>query len=508
VTLIAPGSGELGQILPPALNDDIVIFTDARPFQQCTDCPEEQWLDPLAMEQRLIALYGPGATGQIQPAQLQSFTFAELESYLAGVAQGQPPPDATPTSAPPPESPPEGEPPGAQTAEPTATRPTSFFVGSALERAEWVIFAMLQPEAGADASDALSLFLARRPDIARSARVIGFAFGAPYYLDTTEVSQLSAYFGLYSKTDAFVDAAVRALFLESPLRGRSPVDIEGVGYDLFVATQPDPSQVLELFIVDEGELKSPPSQEPLEVVPGATLRLQTGVIRDHNGNEVPDGSIVQFVQQDRIQGFVNVIADRPTVGGVANLDYLLEAQAGNFRITAVSGSAHSSTEVNIVIGENAVVSVNRPTPMPSATATATLTPTATATATLTPTVTPTSTPAPDETATPNERQAAGSAGAAGGEGPLLLGFLLGLVATAGAGYALGRNEGQDPSRSVRWMLWGLAGSLVAYNLYALGLGGDAWQSGIGAWAGLLTTLVGGLIGLALFYLRTGVRPQA
>ena len=45
------------------------------------------------------------------------------------------------------------------------------------------------------------------------------AFDAPYFLDSTEISKLSAYYGVYSRTGAFVDAAARALFLESPLLG-------------------------------------------------------------------------------------------------------------------------------------------------------------------------------------------------------------------------------------------------------------------------------------------------
>ena len=40
------------------------------------------------------------------------------------------------------------------------------------------------------------------------------AFNAPYYLDTTEVTKLTAYYGVYSKTQPHIEAAVRAIFGE------------------------------------------------------------------------------------------------------------------------------------------------------------------------------------------------------------------------------------------------------------------------------------------------------
>jgi beta-N-acetylhexosaminidase len=271
-------------------------------------------------------------------------------------------------------------------------------------------------------------------------------------LDTTEISKLSAYFGVYSKLDAFVDAAVRALFKESPLAGRSPVDIEGIRYDLFQVTKPDPEQVIELYIVDQGTLKSPPGEAPLEVLPGATLRLQTGVVVDHNGKPVPDGTPVQFIQQDRLQGFVNVIGEQPTIDGIANLDYLLEARAGNFRITASSGEAQASQEVDIVIGENAIVSVSTPTPAPTNTATPSLTPSPTATLTPVPSPTTTSTPAPTATTAPEPTPPPAEEITIVDEFQLLLGFGIGLVVVGGAGFALGRDRRYGVARSVQCVL--------------------------------------------------------
>ena len=40
--------------------------------------------------------------------------------------------------------------------------------------------------------------------------MIVFAFGAPYYLDSTEISKLTAFFALYSPASPFSTVKVRA----------------------------------------------------------------------------------------------------------------------------------------------------------------------------------------------------------------------------------------------------------------------------------------------------------
>ncbi len=374
-------------------------------------------------------------------------------------------------------------------------------MSEALQRAQWVIFTSLRPDPSYQSSDALELFLEQRPDIVRNARVIVFAYNAPFYLDTTEISKITAYYGIYSKVDPFVDASVRTLFQESPLLGRPPVNIEGIRYDLFEVTKPDPDQVIELYILDEDVPKSPPSEEPLEVVPGATLRLQTSTIIDHNGNPVPDGTIVQFIQQDRIQGFVNVIDERPTQNGVANLDYLLEARTGNFRITAMSGEADASQEVDIVIGENAIVSVSTPTPTPTSQPTSTSTPTQTPLPTETPSPTPTETPSPTATAEPVLNNEQGSNDQVTIEYQMIAGLGAGLLLIGGVGFAIARNEARGLPFTIRFMLWGMLGSLILYNYFALGLPGMTWMEQLFPWTSFLITLFGGIAGLLIYQIR-------
>jgi hypothetical protein len=242
----------------------------------------------------------------------------------------------------------------------------------------------------------------------------------------------------------------------------------------------------------------------LESVPGATLRLQTGIIRDHNGNTVPDGTLVQFVQRDRIQGFVNVIAERPTIDGIANLDYLLEARTGNFSITAGSGDASSSQEINIVIGENAVVSINTPTPGPTVMPTITTTQTPTETPTLTPTETPTPTPSPSPEPTPEVEIQEPPTEPMPHEAQMLVGIMVGLIVTGGTGYFIGRNGNSVRlDQTLRWVLWALAGGLLAYNYFALGLPGADVLTSLEGWAGLIVTLLGGAIGLGIYRWRNG-----
>jgi len=275
--------------------------------------------------------------------------------------------------------------------------------------------------------------------------VVAFAFDAPYFLDSTEISKLTAYYGIYSKTPAFVDAAVRALFQDSPLTGASPVSVEGVRYDLFSQTQPDPAQIIELYFVVSGQTQSPSQEEPQAAAIGDTLQLRTGIIRDRNNHQVPDGTLVRFVLRDRVQGTVTIIGDRPTSDGVAQLDYVLDARMGpgQFRITAESGEATVSQEVDIVIEDEAQLAIIVPTPLPTETPEPTPSPTFTPAPTERPTpLPPTATPATppiDPNATLLEQLARVRAAAA---------MIGGLLATGVFGIVLNRSQHASASSGV------------------------------------------------------------
>ena len=70
-------------------------------------------------------------------------------------------------------------------------------------------------------------FLAKRSDSLRDKRLVALSFSAPYYLDTTEISKLTAYFGVYGHTAPFLEAAVRALFREFTPTGAPPRPLPG-----------------------------------------------------------------------------------------------------------------------------------------------------------------------------------------------------------------------------------------------------------------------------------------
>src|SRR4030095_3545030 len=111
-----------------------------------------------------------------------------------------------------------------------------------LERADWIVISLTDVANGQ--IELLRRFFSERPNLIRNKKVILFSFTGPYYLDPTDISKLTAYYGLYSKQPAFVEVAARLLFQQQQitLQGASPVSIPAVGYDLHDATQPDADQ--------------------------------------------------------------------------------------------------------------------------------------------------------------------------------------------------------------------------------------------------------------------------
>ncbi|HFE66088.1 MAG TPA: hypothetical protein ENJ93_02400, partial [Chloroflexi bacterium] len=231
ITLIAPSPEELAERLTrlPAPEDKIVIFTDVRQGQQCSDCPVQPILGETAVADHMIALYGPNASGQVNPAQIASYNFADLQAFLdAGpgpiILNTNPVTPTVPARVPTEEANTTPQP------FPTATPPPEYLVQESLADVDWIILVM-QDDQG-EFSPAIHNFLAQRPDLARNKFVIVLAHNAPYLLDSTEISQLTAYYGAYSQIDTFIDAAARALFQELPANGRPPVDVAGISYSL------------------------------------------------------------------------------------------------------------------------------------------------------------------------------------------------------------------------------------------------------------------------------------
>lgn len=438
-TLINPSQDELANVIPdtPQINDRMVFFTDSQPVQQCTICPEVMEVPIEGLEQAILELYGPNAGRQVQPFYLNSYSFTELESILDGTVSGS----------------------AAETD---------------LRRANWAIFLMQSLDSNS-ASQALKRLLSERPDLIQGKVTIAFSLNAPYYLDATDISKLTAYYGLFSKQESFLDVAARLLFREIPdPNGDLPVSVTGVGYDLFVFTSPDPEQDIPLYIdiPGAGLPEDAPLAEPIEIPEyqvGDSLPLRTGVILDYNGNPVPNNTTAQFVLL--INGIEQPSLVSSSLDGIARVEMPIN-QSGTWQVYAVSGLANSNP-VTIEVPEEEMT----PTPSPSATATEA----------------PTGTPAPTvseptPTVTPVVEQVSNDYG--------LLDWLLALLLSASVGWGASRTGALlgRVRRGVRWGFAALIGGLLSYSYTVLGLPGSRWALETqGHWGVLFLTLLGAIL---------------
>ncbi len=292
VTLLSPNPRDLNAVLPtqPTKDESIVFITDDRMLQDCTVCLPYPAVAPKALQEIALNLYGPRTTGQVDPTRVASFTFGDLAAYntqVSVLATGTPTPGAatpTPTIAP------AGEPIETTPGVITSTKSLS----EAIDSAQWIVITLVDTNPELTSSSAFQTFLSQSADALRDKRVVVFALGAPYYLDATEISKVTAYYGIYSRTPAFLEGALRALFGEFAPNGNSPVSVPGLNYSLLTQTAPDENQIIPLTT---GEIitdtKSTPV--PLELKIDDRLKLRAGPILDLNGNVVPDGTEVQFV---------------------------------------------------------------------------------------------------------------------------------------------------------------------------------------------------------------------
>lgn len=351
VTLISPSLSDLAENLPegPNINDRIIFISDTRVAKQCSNCPEQIIFGDTAFQEAVIRLYGPLAGGQVLQRNLFSYSFQDLLALL----DRSPQIDYT-------------------------------ILEADLQRVQWIVFAMLNVTTDNPSSQALSRFLAERPDLFRQKNLVVFAFDAPYFLDATEISKLSAYYAMYSKIPQFIDVAARLLFGEIPSPpGNLPVSVPGVDYDLISATAPDPEQNISLSL----DIPQPsiPLPEPTDVPQfeiGDLIPVKTGVILDHNGHPVPDGTPVQFTMSI---GEVEVITQSEvTKGGIARTTFLIE-RSGTLSIRAKSDPAANSTVLQFDVAPAIVLPTESPSPPPETpTPTFEIIPTATSAATVTP----------------------------------------------------------------------------------------------------------------------------
>ncbi len=278
LTLVTPAGGTAVAAGPrsPKPGEQVLFIVDHRPSEGCADCPAASWLDPEALVAAVRRTYGAEGIGRLRHEEdVRAITFLDLKAWLQA----------------------KGHVGAADTTwlVPSASPAHLAEVESSLRRADWLVFAMrdVRPSE-AMASDALKLFLRALPSELADRRLVAIAFAAPYYLDTTEIAKLTAYYAVYAPAEPFVTVAVRAIFGDEPAQGASPVSIPGVVYDLDQQLQPALSQVLRL------ELVGADASAPIRL--GSTLRVRTSPIVDGNGHLVPDGTAVAFRLYDRQEG--------------------------------------------------------------------------------------------------------------------------------------------------------------------------------------------------------------
>ncbi len=339
VTLISPEIDQLADSLTdvPAYGDKIVIFTDEITASQCRDCQAQSIVATDSLQKAILKLYGPNGSGQVSENQFTSYSFTDLQNYVDNPFN-------------------------------------RVELETNLSRADWVIFMVGDNNSERTGWDALQNLLSEKIDSIRNKNVIVFSLNAPYYFDATDISAFTAFYGLYSKLPSFVEVAARILFQELNPVGSSPVSIPGVAYDLITITTPDADQIIELMVDDrmnpeplpEGtETVEAPTAEPVYNL-GDNLPVRTGVIMDHNGHPVPDGTVVKFILNQQGENVTVQQIEATTVNGVARASIKLQSEGVHeVRVTSEPALNSQILVLNITPGAGTLISAITPTPIPT-----------------------------------------------------------------------------------------------------------------------------------------------
>jgi len=405
-TLLSPNINNLDSVLPapPALEERMIFITDTQSEGRPT-------LSASALPEAILRLYGVGSGEEVIENNISAYSF---EDFLIAVLSEE----------------------------------DTLFENS-LRQADWVVISLASPES----LPTLRQLLAENQTILREKQIILFSFTAPYALDATDISKLTAYYGLYSYAPSFVDVAARLLFKELTPIGAAPVSVSGIGYELDTIIQPAPEQLLTLDLALPPEIS--PSIQPDAATPaptaipmfevGDTLAVRTGAILDHNGNLVPDGTIVTFSLTTGGESGVQQLIETQTSGGIARADFQLD-QTGLLDIRVASGEAIVSETLRLDISDEGIAAAVTIIPPASPEA-----------STPTPAITPTPTP---EVSLYLD------------DGKLRFGawFIAFLLWSAGTLMAYLAGKAIESTRwGLRWALSTLLGGLVAYNYLAVGL---------------------------------------
>jgi len=453
----------------PTRNQQVAFITDTRLQQTCTSCALQPTLAVDALQMEVLRLYGPRGTGEANIKNLTSISFVDVANFLDNKVA----PTETPVAG------------SDGTEVPTPTVTTG--VEDTLRKADWVVFSMLDMNTSFAESLALRRLLSQRPDLLRGKQVVVFAFDAPYYLDATEVSQLTAYYALYNHTPAAVQVAAQILFQEITPANTPPVSIAGTGYNLNDSLQPDPNQDIKLNLASQPTIDATPLPGNATATPspiGVSITLQTSPIVDRRGHPVPDGTLVNFYVTYVSQGITNpiIFAEAFTVDGVATASYVFD-KIGTLELSAASGAAQRSVRFRYnVTGPD---DPGTPTIVPPAT----LPPTAS----VTPSITPSPSSTPEATATPTGPVIPSPP--VGGSDLFMM--LVTLAVMGGIALRLTHSRAEAVSDGVKLILVISIGALVTYNYYALKMPGYEALKSLGFWAVPIVVWFGGLLGFGV-----------
>jgi beta-N-acetylhexosaminidase len=319
ITLVSPDLSDMDSVLPePPQNSERVVFiSDTINEKQCSTCADQNISLANNFRDAVEKLYGPNAGEQVESYKLAAYSFENLRQLLDS------------------DNPPE-------------------YMKNDIQSANWLVISFTDFKKSSEASTIFHRFFSEQPDLTRNKKIIGFAFNAPYYLDATDISKFTAYYAVYSKIPVYVDVAARILFQEIVPSGILPVSLTSIGYDLISATTPNPDQIIPLLVEEPGEelgsTETPSSSTaaPLTYKVGDTIPLRTGVIVDHNGNPVPDGTVVRFlIDTKSTSGSIEQI-ETQTTNGIARTTYRIQ-NIGIFNIRVTADPAQISQILNLDI---------------------------------------------------------------------------------------------------------------------------------------------------------------
>lgn len=451
-SLLSPSAEYLNIVLPqpPALQDLITVFTDTRSSQQCSTCAQKSEFGNMDFKNTLVRYYGGMGTNQLNADRIHTYSFLQLSEILD-----------------------------------QRTEPSDPYLADNLRRSQWVVFNILNENPNLPETRALKRILSERADLLRDKKVVVFSYNEPYYLDSTDLANVTAYYALYNKSQAALDIAARLFMREMSAMGSLPVSLNAIDYQIRSITSPDPDQVIQVNLITPS-LPSPTQNAQTAVVEtpvplfamGENVRVQAGPIHDQNGNQVPDGTVVRFTVRLASENLIVSQPEATTQNGYAVIDYRIERD-GIFEVTAVSEPARTSGTL-VLNTQGGLAQVILPTSTP----TPTLTPTVQPTPTQTPMPTPTPEPLANESGYPKLTD-------------WLLSILI-LALGAMIAWVIGYKWWGSTRWAVRSALFSLIGGLIAYLLLTLGIKPIvALVQQSASWFIVQTTLIGMLFGWAI-----------